>query len=76
MILLGDLLILIIWYIVGVISHIYWWTKDHDFNQSDILFAILLGFFGPISWFIGWCVQGDLFKINRVIFKKRKSKLF
>lgn len=47
------------WYAFGVFSHVFWWTKKHDYTTGDIGLSIISGFLGPINWWVGWVVCGD-----------------
>lgn len=58
---------LISWYIFGVLSFIYWWTSEFDFKNDDIPKALMVGFFGLFSFFMGWSIHGK----SKVIIKRR-----
>ena len=45
--------ILAAWFFSGLASFIYWWTQEFDFETSDIWFAILMAWIGPIAFLIG-----------------------
>jgi hypothetical protein len=57
-----------IWYISGVASFIYWWTKDFDFTSGEALTAAGMGFCGPFAYQIGYSIHN---KSDNVIIKKR-----
>jgi hypothetical protein len=59
---------LLLWYLIGCVGFIYWWTKDHDYTTTEIILTLLIGISGPISWIIGASLHSDL----KVIFKRRK----
>lgn len=61
---------LIGWWIVGMSSFIYWWTKDYDLDINAAGGALIIGVAGPIAFFIGWLVHGDT---DKVLIKKRGS---
>jgi hypothetical protein len=63
----------ILWYLFGVMSFAYWWTKEFDLRVKDILPCLVLGFCGFFAWIIGWGIHGKpLFKSSsKVILKKR-----
>jgi len=63
------IIICIAWYAIGVLSFVYWWTKDYDFTHGEIFLAFLLGFGGPFIWPMGKSFHGN----DAVIVKKRKK---
>ena len=70
-----DILILIGWFLVGIIPGILFITWLKDFTVSDILLALFFGAGGPISAgiiFIGWAAT--LKSGDKVIFKQRIKK--
>ncbi len=70
-----TLIIGLIWLVIGALSFIYWWTKDHDFTLGiEIVAALIAAFMGPLSFPIGWMIHGDSKTI--IIFKKRKNGIF
>jgi hypothetical protein len=64
------ILLLILWYLIGVASFIYQWTAQYDFATGDIIFAIICGSLGPIAFLISWKVIG--LADGSVIIRKRK----
>ena len=65
-----------VWYLIGLYSFYYWWTKDADITADTklITFWLITGFFGLLWWFIGWSIDKDLQnKEPIVLFKKRKQ---
>lgn len=61
-----------IWYVVGVASFIYWWTKEHDFELRDVKFALFAGLFGPVLFVLHLLVD---YKdgLRTVLLRKRGS---
>ena len=66
------MIILAIWYIIGVAGFIYWWTTDQDLTTSTIPIALLVGITGPMSWVFGWLIHGR--NPPRVLLKARHNK--
>jgi hypothetical protein len=69
-----------VWYLIGLYSFYYWWTKDDDITADTELIVVWLitGFFGLLWWFIGWFIHKDYEtpvedKEPIVLFKKRKQ---
>jgi len=65
---------LIIWYLIGLYSFYYWWTKDEDLTtDSEILWLWFgSGFLGLVVYFIGKNIEdGEKPIKHRIIFKKR-----
>lgn len=56
--------ILGLWYLTGVISFIYWWSKDcNSFNGlAEYLLACLAGIMGPVAWIVGFVLN----RMNRM----------
>ena len=49
----------IFWYLVGVVSFTYWYTKDNDFAVSDLGTLFSLAFYGRVIFFIGWIIHNN-----------------
>lgn len=64
-------LCVIAWYVSGVLSFIYWWTRDFDFTSNDVAMALSIGVFGPITFIYGWGIHHK--SADKVILRKRKS---
>lgn len=63
----------VVWYLVGVVSFIYWWTKTSDLTIRELHVLFCAGFMGPITFILGWILVGDAtFSIDGVIVRKRK----
>lgn len=62
-------LFIVLWYISGVASFIYWWTKSHDLTATDMVFALFVGLIGPIAFIMGAQIHGNGF----VLIKKQKK---
>jgi len=62
----------LVWWLSGVVSFVYWWTREYDITIADLVMALLVGgCLGPIAWIVGWSIHGG---DSRVIMrKKRKS---
>jgi hypothetical protein len=61
-------LFLISWYIFGLLSFIYWWTKEFDFKTDDMPKAILVGCIGILAYPCGWFIHGD----SKILINRRK----
>lgn len=62
--------LIVIWWILGSASFVYWFTKDHDITMVLLPLVFIAGVAGPISFAIGYFIHGDKTK-QTVIFKKR-----
>lgn len=60
----------IFWYIIGLVSFIFWWTNDTDLVMGELPIALLASIMGPIAFIVGYFIHGD--SNSRVIFKQRK----
>ena len=61
----------IAWYLIGIFSFIYWWTKDNDFTINDLPKMFVMGIYGPFAIIIGYFIHSDS---NKVIFKKQSNR--
>lgn len=52
-------LLMLVWFLVGLCSHVYWWTKDHPLHWASIPLLVIASFVGPASWVIGWMLHND-----------------
>lgn len=72
------IILIIIWFLVGFYSFVYWWTKDRNFTTNIVWFAFLVSFFGPFTFIAGWIIHGERFnkgiskKPSRIIIRKRE----
>lgn len=72
-----SVIIAFLWYIIGVWSFIFWWTKDSDLKLIHFMFGLVTGLTGPIAFILGWFMHGDpikwgsLINFSKVIKKKR-----
>lgn len=51
-------MLMLLWWLSGVASYIFWWTKDYDLSLSDLYFSFGVGVIGPLAFPIGWDVHG------------------
>ncbi|MFW6219838.1 MAG: hypothetical protein ACOCZ5_01360 [bacterium] len=63
----------LLWFFVGVLSFIYWWTSDFDLSTDEIPLLITAGFFGGFSFFIGWIVHGRVPVTKKKILLRKRS---
>lgn len=68
---MGILICLIIWYILGVLGFIHWWTHDNPLYTKDLFAAFIIGLMGPLSFIAGYCIHG---REGRPLLKQRESK--
>jgi hypothetical protein len=67
------LIVGIIWYIVGVLSFIYWWTSELDLDFNALLLGFVVGLIGPIALVFGYLVHGKPIKLfSKVLMVRRK----
>lgn len=68
-----GIILLVIWYVIGCVSFVYWWTKEYDFETSDLILMFLAGTIGILSFWLGWWIHGGEHEIkdNRTLIKKR-----
>tara|TARA_R110000803_G_C11822307_1_gene302142 strand:+ start:406 stop:633 length:228 start_codon:yes stop_codon:yes gene_type:complete len=68
-----------VWYLIGLYSFYYWWTKDYDIELDVEVIGlwICVASLGWITWFIGKSLHSkNTFEDKKpiVLFKKRKEK--
>lgn len=63
-----NIILFIIWYVLGVISFIYWWTTEFDLCKKALGVGLFAGIIGPFAFILGWSIHG---KTNKVLMKKR-----
>lgn len=59
------------WYVGGMISFVYWYTRDCDIKMSDLPGVLLIGCGGPLNIIIGYLIHGTPSKNDKVLFKRR-----
>lgn len=57
-----------LWYVAGISSFIYWWTKEFSLDMTHLPLVFIVGIIGPVAFIIGWCFHGD----TKVLIKRRK----
>ena len=66
---LNLIVIMLIWWVVGVAGFIFWWSKDWELEKSDLIFGIFIGLMGPLTWVAGWFLHGTGYNKIKNIFK-------
>tara|TARA_R110000803_G_scaffold209521_2_gene279304 strand:+ start:362 stop:574 length:213 start_codon:yes stop_codon:yes gene_type:complete len=61
---------LVVWYLVGMYSFYYWWTKDHDLTTDELGLMFCVALAGVITWFLGRSIHGN--NKSQTVFKKRE----
>ena len=68
------LLCLAAWLIIGAFGFIYWWTKDEDLTNNEVVLIVGGALAGPLARIVGYTIHGVSEDAgSRVIFKKRKK---
>jgi len=60
----------IIWYVSGVYSFIYWYTKEDDLTVLLIPVVLFAGLTGILAYVFGWLIYTD--KIDKILIRKKK----
>lgn len=63
-------MILFIWYVIGLVSYIYFLSEERDVTIYDLFLSVLAGILGVITLFIFLLTAYE----DTVVFKQRKSK--
>jgi hypothetical protein len=64
---------ILVWYFIGIISFVYWWTSDNNLTTHELSLMFSVGIIGPIAFLVGY----DIHYKNRIknkpltIIKKR-----
>jgi len=48
------ILALVVWYLIGIVGFIYWWTKVYVYTIRDIGLSLYAGLIGPLAWVTGY----------------------
>ena len=63
-------ILLSLWWLSGVFSFVYWWTKDYDLETPQLFLAVIAGLIGPMAWFAGSMIQ-DEGRNHKILMKRR-----
>lgn len=70
------ILLLILWYLIGLGGFLFWFSKDWDIKLDALLLGMVCAVVGPFTWILGWFIHGEPLKLaDIVLIKKRKSTL-
>ena len=61
-------LIVLVWWLLGMRSFIFWWDKQFDFSKKEYGLCFMVGFIGPLAFLVGWHIHGKDIK-QGIIFK-------
>jgi hypothetical protein len=65
-----EILLLLVWWVLGVIGFLYWWTSTDDFTTKELPWMLVFGLYGPFTFIIGYNIHGKK-SGPKVIIKKR-----
>ena len=68
-----TLIILVLWYVIGVAGFIFWWTRKHDLTLTILPLSLGAGILGVLAWIFGAVIHGDKISNDKVIIKRRKK---
>ena len=54
----------VIWYAVGVLSIVFWWSITTTV-KLPLRLALLVGFWGVFSLFIGWLIHAQNIQLEK-----------
>lgn len=52
------IMFLIVWYLSGVVSFVYWWTRDWRMDSWAYKFMWIIGITGLGAFLFGWIQHG------------------
>jgi len=61
----------IVWLLLGMLSFIYWWTKECDFTVRKLGLCLFVSWMGPIAFLVGIMIHGNS---SGVIIRRRDKK--
>lgn len=67
------IILIFIWWFVGVLGFIYWWTTENDLTGLSLLGSFCAGFMGPVTWICGYFIYSKDDFITKVFIKKRSE---
>ena len=67
-----EIIIILIWWMIGMSGFIFWWTKELDMDLNVFLFGCLVGLIGPITWIAGYFIHDNHGFAEKIVFKKRE----
>lgn len=47
----------IVWFAIGFLFFIFWWSRRHNIEKDDIVRAVVSGSIGVFSWPLGWMIH-------------------
>ena len=72
------ILVVVLWWLVGLLGFIFWCTREFDFESNDVLPACFISIIGPLTFIVGFFIpfiRGFFIysenEENKIIFKKR-----
>jgi len=63
----------VMWYIIGWLGFVFWWTKDCDFRTDHIFISICVSILGPFTWIAGYFIHLSVNNDDEVLIKKKEK---
>ena len=60
-----------VWWVIGFVGWVFWWTRKSDFHLSHIGIATMASFLGAFIWIFGFLINYE-YK-NTLLFKKKSE---
>jgi hypothetical protein len=51
------LLVFIAWYLIGIASFLFWWSREFAITTTDLSVSLAIGLTGPIAWILGYSLH-------------------
>lgn len=64
------LIALLLWFLSGILSFIFWWTQDFDFTLKEVPISLIVGLAGPTSFLLGFTLHS---KSTKILIERRKQ---
>jgi len=68
------IILLVLWYLSGVASFIFWHTKNWDLMVEELPLVFMAGIGGPLIFLVGWYNFGYDPKPPKVLIRRRGNK--
>lgn len=63
----------LVWWAVGFCGWCFWFTKSFDMDAGDMPVAVVVAFWGPITWLIGWAAHRRQIGVPPIILIRRQK---
>jgi hypothetical protein len=58
------LLVFIAWYLMGIASFLFWWSREFNIITNDLFMSLIVGVLGPTAWMLGYIMHSNVTNTN------------